>query len=132
MRRDHLLLTEIVDAVERIIDLTDDHPLDDFQSDRDRRDALLWNFTVLGEAVGQLSNETKDAYPGVAWAATVRMRNRIVHGYWSIDLDVLLATAADDLPAFLGDVRDVLSHVSSEGPVRRVRPLRPTREPSRR
>jgi len=48
MRRDHLLLTEIVDAVERIIDLTDDHPLDDFQSDRDRRDALLWNFTVLG------------------------------------------------------------------------------------
>jgi len=67
-----------------------------------------------GEAVGQLSNETKDAYPSVAWAATVRMRNRIVHGYWSIDLDVLLATAADDLPAFLGDVRDVLARVSSE------------------
>jgi len=35
-------------------------------------------------------------------------------GYWSIDLDVLLATAADDLPAFLGDVRDVLARVSSE------------------
>ena len=113
MRRDRLLLTEIVDAVERIIDLTDGHSLGDFESDRDRRDALLWNFTVLGEAVGQLSNETKDAHLGVAWAATIRMRNRIVHGYWSIDLDVLLATAADDLPGFVVDVRDVLARVST-------------------
>jgi uncharacterized protein with HEPN domain len=113
MRRDRLLLTEIMEAVERIIDLTDGHSLDDFESDRDRRDALLWNFTVLGEAVGQLSDETKDAHPGVAWMAPIRMRNRIVHGYWSIDLDVLLATAGDDLPGFAGDVRAVLAHVSS-------------------
>lgn len=49
MRRDRLLLTEIVEAVERITGLTNDRSLDDFGSDRDRRDALLWNFTVLGE-----------------------------------------------------------------------------------
>lgn len=114
MRRDRLLLTEIVDAVERIIDLSAEHSLDDFVSDRDRRDALLWNFTVLGEAVGQLSNETKDAHPGVSWTATIRMRNRIVHGYWSIDLDVLLATAADDLPGFVADVRDVLTWLPAQ------------------
>jgi len=114
MRRDRLLLTEIVDAVERIIDLTDGHSVEGFESDRDRRDALLWNFTVLGEAVGQLSDETKKAHPDVVWAATIRMRNRIVHGYWSIDLDVLLATAADDLPDFAVDVGAVLAQVSSE------------------
>ena len=61
-----------------------------------------------------LSDEIKDAHPGVAWASTIRMRNRIVHGYWSIDLDVLLATAADDLPDFAVDVRAVLTQVSSE------------------
>ena len=63
-----------------------------------RRDALSWNFTVLGDAVGQLPNEAKDPHPGLKWTATIRMRNRIVHSHWSIDLDVLLATAADDLP----------------------------------
>ncbi len=92
MRRDRLLLTEIVEAVERIIGLTDGRSLDDFESDRDRRDALLWNFTVLGEAVGHLSDATKDAHPGLVWMAPVRMRNRIVHGYWSIDLDVLVTS----------------------------------------
>jgi uncharacterized protein YutE (UPF0331/DUF86 family) len=35
------------------------------------------------------------------------MRNRIVHGYWSIDVDVLTATARDDLPAFLAAVRAI-------------------------
>lgn len=74
MRRDRLLLTEILEAVERITGLTDERSLDDFESDRDRRDALLWNFTVLGEAVGQLSDATKDAHPGIAWMAPVRMR----------------------------------------------------------
>jgi uncharacterized protein with HEPN domain len=88
--------------------------VDDFEFDRDRRDALLWNFTVLGEAVGQLSDAIKDAYPGVAWMAPIRMRNRIVHGYSSIDLDVLVTTAADDLPGFAVDVRAVLAQVSSE------------------
>ena len=105
MRRERLLSTEIVEAVQRIIGLAGGRSLHDFESDRDRRDALLWNFTVLGEAVGQLSDEMKDAHSGIAWAAPVRMPNRIVHGYWSIDLDVLLTTATDDLPGFAEGVR---------------------------
>jgi uncharacterized protein with HEPN domain len=72
MRRDRLLLTEIVEAVERITGLAEGRSLDDFASDRDRRDALLLNFTVLGEAVGQLSDATKDAHqPGTR---TVNLR----------------------------------------------------------
>jgi uncharacterized protein with HEPN domain len=57
------------------------------------RDALLWNFTVLGEASGQLSAEVRDKFPDMPWQQPVRLRNRIVHGYWSIDLDVLHTTA---------------------------------------
>lgn len=69
MQRDRLLLTEIIDAAERIIDLAAARSADDFVADRDRRDALLWNYTVLGEAIGQLSDEMKSAHPSVAWAA---------------------------------------------------------------
>ena len=107
MQRDRLLLTEIIDATERIIDLAAARSADDFVSDRDRRDALLWNFTVLGEAIGQLSDELKSAHPSVTWAAPVRMRNRIVHGYWSVDVEVLVTTARIDLPAFLISVRTI-------------------------
>ena len=63
-----------------------------------RRSALLWHFTVLGEAASQVPAETKDAHPQIAWSSATRLRNRIVHGYWDIDVDTLVATAIDDLP----------------------------------
>ena len=105
MQRDRLLLAEIVDSIERIVELTTGRTSADLEGNRDRRDAVLWNFTVLGEAVGQFSDETKNSYPEVNWRAPVRLRNRIVHGYWSVDVDVLTATARDDLPAFLAVFR---------------------------
>ena len=40
-----------------------------------------------------------------------QLRNRIVHGYWSIDLDVLQTTADKQLAAFIADLRGVLSRL---------------------
>jgi uncharacterized protein with HEPN domain len=107
MRRDLLLLSEIIDATERIIELGAGIDPAAPEPDRDSVDALLWNFTVLGEASNQVSDETKTDYPDIPWEDPVRLRNRIVHGYWSVDLDVLVATARDDLPAMLKSVRGV-------------------------
>jgi uncharacterized protein with HEPN domain len=83
MRRDVLLLTEMIEAAEQAQALTGGLTVSDLEADRQRRDALLWNFTVLGEAVGQLSDEIKAQFPQVAWQQPARLRNRIVHGYWS-------------------------------------------------
>lgn len=86
MRRDVLLLGEMIEAAERAHQLTHGLSLHDLQADRLRSESLLWNFTVLGEAATQLSDELKDRFPAVPWQQPARLRNRIVHGYWSIDL----------------------------------------------
>ena len=78
------------------------------------RDALLWNFTVLGEAAGRLSEEIKARFRDVAWQQPVRLRNRIVHGYWSINLDVLHTTASEKLFGFTGGLREVLRALQSD------------------
>jgi hypothetical protein len=57
MRRDILLLTEMIDAAEQAQHLTAGVTVSQLETDRQRRDALLWNFTVLGEAAGPLSAE---------------------------------------------------------------------------
>src|SRR4029453_19075559 len=93
MQRDVLLLTEMIDAAEQAHRLTADITVSQLEADRQRRDALLWNFTVLGEASGPLSAEVKDKFPDMPWQQPIRLRNRIVHGYWSIDLEVLHTTA---------------------------------------
>jgi uncharacterized protein with HEPN domain len=109
MQRDVLLLTEMIDAAEQAQQLTAGVSVGELEADRQRRDALLWNFTVLGEASGQLSAEIKQRFPDIPWQQPARLRNRIVHGYWSIDLHVLHTTATDQLPAFTADLRRVLT-----------------------
>src|SRR5215467_788824 len=109
MQRDILLLTEMVDAAEQAGQLTAGITVRQLETDRQRRDALLWNFTVLGEAAAQLSAELKDQFPDITWQQPMRLRNRIVHGYWSIDLEVLHTTATEQLPAFAASLRSVLS-----------------------
>jgi len=49
----------------------------------------------------------------VNWARPSQLRNRIVHGYWSIDLAVLHSTAVDDLPTFVAQLRTVLDELNS-------------------
>ncbi len=67
MRRDVLLLQEMIEACVRAVALVEGQAVEDLAADRIRRDALMHQQT--------------------------RVRNRIVHGYWSIDLDVVRTTA---------------------------------------
>ena len=108
MQRDVLLLGEIIEAAERLQALTDGLTAEDIAEDELRRDAVLWNFTVLGEATAQLSEELRAAHAAVEWRRPAQLRNRIVHGYWSIDLEILVKTAHDDLPGFIEDIRRVI------------------------
>lgn len=105
MPRDHLFIQEMIEAGERIVAIAERLEPDRPEADRDLLDALLWNFTVLGEACGRVSTELKDSHPAIPWSDPVRLRNRIVHGYWSVDLDVLISAARDDVPGLVAALR---------------------------
>ena len=79
-----------------------------------RRDSLLWNYTVLGEAAGLVSDETKARFPEIPWRNPVRLRNRVVHGYWSVDVDVLHTTATDQLGEFVRLLRDAAATLEAD------------------
>jgi uncharacterized protein with HEPN domain len=81
MQRDILLLSEMVDAAEQAQRLVAGLSAAEVGADRMRRDSLLWNFTVLGEAATLVSGETKARFPDIPWRNPVRLRNRVVHGY---------------------------------------------------
>jgi uncharacterized protein with HEPN domain len=107
MRRDAVLIGEMIGAAERAIDIVGDRDGDALGEDRLRRDAVLWNLTVLGEASSQVSDATRTANPDVPWRRPAQLRNRIVHGYWEVDLDVVVATVQRDLPALLAVLRAI-------------------------
>lgn len=115
MRRDRLLVLEMIESAERAIALTEGRTLDQIENERDLRDALLWNYTILGEAAAQISDDLRSDRSDVEWSRPTALRNRIVHGYWSIDLEILHATAIDRLPAFVEQLREVLINLADDG-----------------
>ena len=115
MRREVLLIGEMIEAAEQARSLVAGTALAALDADRQRRDALLWNFTVLGEAAAQLDDNVKARFPDVEWAQPSRLRNRVIHGYWSIDLEILHTTACDLLPGFVKQLRRVLLELDADG-----------------
>lgn len=113
MQRELLLISEMIDAAEQARQLVQGAGIEELERDRQRRDALLWNFTVMGEAASQLTDEVKARFPDIPWAQPSKLRNRVIHGYWSIDLEILHTTAEDQLPAFVDQLRN------ARGPRRR-------------
>lgn len=56
---------------------------------------------IVGEAAARVSEDTKRAHPDIPWAEIVGMRNRLVHVYFDIDLQLVWATVRDDLPTLI-------------------------------
>lgn len=113
--RDLLLIDEMISAALQAIAL-ERMASGRLHDDRIRREALLWNLTILGEAAAQLSASSKARFANVPWHRPIGLRNRLVHGYWSIDLSVVGTTATDVLPAFLEDLRTVRAVLASDEP----------------
>jgi uncharacterized protein with HEPN domain len=114
MRRELLLVGEMIEAGEQAQSLVAGIELGALATDRQRRDALLWNFAVLGEAAAQIDDGVKARFPDIEWARPAQLRNRVIHGYWSIDLEILHTTATDLLPGFVDQLRTVLADLETD------------------
>lgn len=109
---DRLFLVAMIDACSRILTLVNGRSAQDIEDDPMRREALLWNFTVLGEAASQVGDGTKAAHTDVPWRRMAGTRNRIVHGYWSVDVELLVTTAHENVPAVVEQLKVALSELS--------------------
>lgn len=98
MRSDEALLLDMLIAARKIMRFLDDMNEDEFVADDMAQSAVIRELQVIGEAARFTSAETRDTYPQIDWPAMVGMRNRLVHGYFSIRLDVVWLTAQVDIP----------------------------------
>ncbi len=75
--------------------------------------ALVRLVEIVGEAASRVSQKTRKNHPQIPWVDIVGMRNRIVHGYDRVDLDVLWDTVTDDFPPLIAELEKILSPESA-------------------
>lgn len=108
-RRERLYLLDIVEAGEAISRFVAGIDRERFVGDDLMRSAVLHKLQVIGEAAGRVSETTRALAPAVPWRQVVGFRNFTVHAYFSVDWDVVWATAIDDAPAITSAVRILLA-----------------------
>jgi len=84
-----------------------------FLQERLIQDAVIRNFEIIGEAAGRLSAELRSR-ENVPWGRIIAFRNRLIHGYWSVDLLLVWDVVTNDLPLLKDEVRRLLA--PSSGP----------------
>ena len=102
--RDDIVLKDIFNAAELIAAFVEDIGKDDFIDDLKTRSAVLYQLTVIGEAVKRLSPEFRLAQTQVPWASMAGMRDHLVHAYDLVDWDEVWETATRDVPSLLKQI----------------------------
>ena len=107
-----LYIEDVRDAVEKIEKYTEGLSFDTFIKDEKTVDAVVKNFSVIGEAVKNFPKEIKIKYPQTPWTEISGTRNKMIHAYFAIDEDILWKTIKEDLPAFKKQIAEISKEYS--------------------
>lgn len=114
VQSDKIRLQHIRDAARKIIAFTQGETRESLARDEKLQLAVVRLIEIIGEASSRLTDDLKQQYPAIPWLAVVGMRNRIVHAYFDIDLNVVWDTAVEAIPTLLAQVEDILSDMESD------------------
>ena len=108
---DKVRLRHMLDHAQEAISMVGERQRQDLRQDRMLELALVRLIEIIGEAAARVSPEGRTEHPSIPWPEIIGMRNRLVHGYDEVDLDVLWDTIEFDLPPL---VRTLLQILDSE------------------
>ena len=106
--RDNLFLQHILAAVADI-DAFAAGGQAEFMTDRKTQSAVIRQIEINGEAVKNLSADLTASAPGVPWRSIAGSRDRLIHAYFKVDLEMVWAMVEQDLPRLRTDVLALLA-----------------------
>ena len=109
-------IQDMIEFCERISDYTAGYEKEPFIEDSLVYDATLRNLELIGDATAHVSQSVRDGFPAVPWQELVGLRNRLVHGYESIDNDNIWWLVRDAVPKLLRALRDLIHATSEDSP----------------
>ena len=104
-----LLVEDIWESIEKIERYTTGMTRDKFQGDEKTIDAVVRNFEIIGEAAHRLPVDFTLQHSGIEWVKIIGLRNRVVHEYFGVDLQLIWQIIKKDLPIFKESLKNIRS-----------------------
>ncbi len=109
---DHIRLRHMLDAAMEAEIFIQSKTRDSLETDRKLVFALIKCIEIVGEAATKVTNQCRDNLPQIPWPNIIGMRNRLIHAYFDIDLDVLWKTLIEDIPSLIVELEKIVEERS--------------------
>ena len=103
----HLLIDDMLDSCRKIIAYTTDLTFEEFSKDDKTIDAVIRNFEIIGEAAGRLDNVFTSLYSHIPWRDLKDYRNRLIHEYFGVDIQIVWEIIEDDLGILIQNLESI-------------------------
>lgn len=107
-------LEDIVEAAEKIQRYTTGMTYEAFEEDEKTTDAVLRNFEVIGKAAKNVPEDVRQEYDEIPWSEMAGMRDKLIHGYATIELEIVWTTVEEDVPTLTSQLEAVIQDFDSE------------------
>jgi len=110
MRKDKAYLKHILDAISDIEKFTEDIPKKKFYENKEKQYAILRALEIIGEATKNLSKELKVKNPEIPWKDIAGMRDKLIHEYFGVNLELVWETVKTKLPELKRKINKILEN----------------------
>jgi uncharacterized protein with HEPN domain len=107
-KNDSVRIRHILDAAREAISFTDNRSRTDLDTDRKLNLSLVRLLEIIGEAARGVSEEFRQIHSDLPWNKMVGMRDRLIHGYFNVNLDVVWETITEDLPGLVAQLEKMV------------------------
>jgi uncharacterized protein with HEPN domain len=114
-RTDQELLGDIREAIQRISAYIAGLDYESFSKDIKTQDAVIRNLEILGEATKNLSEKFRTAHAGVPWKSMAGARDRLIHHYFGVNLDIVWQIVSTELPKVIEQLPSIPETSASDG-----------------
>ena len=105
-------LQDIIESINDIEVFTKDMSFEDFAKDRKTMNAVIRSIEVIGEATKKIPMSIRGEHPSIPWKKMAGMRDKMIHEYFGIDIEILWKSAKDELPPLKSLIQNVLEGLS--------------------
>ncbi len=106
MKGDEVRLRHMLDAARKAVAFVDGKRRNDLE-DELLSLALVRLLEIIGEAAKSVSEGIKERRPEVPWRLMAGTRDRLIHGYFDVDLDIVWAILTEDLPLLIDNLEQI-------------------------
>ncbi len=113
--RDELVfLEDILECIEKIQAYVEHLTEREFEDNTEKQDAVIRRIEIIGEAVKNLSDETRQKYSDVRWREIAGMRDVVIHQYFGVTIGLVWRVATLDIPKLRGRIIEIIGELKAE------------------